>query len=46
MLRMLAMGKWSKDDKRWVKVIDLHGAARKRIGPKRAEPRPRPRPAK
>ena len=45
MLRMLAMGKWSKEDKRWVKLIDLQGAARTRLGPKRARPIQRPRPS-
>lgn len=46
MLRVLALGKWSKDEKKWVKLIDMQSAARVRLGPKRARPNQRPRPAK
>lgn len=46
MLRVLSLGKWSKEEKRWVKLIDMQSAARTRLGPKRARPIQRPRPAK
>jgi len=46
MLRLLALGKWSKEEKTWSKVIDLQSAARTRLGPKRARSTPRPRPSK
>jgi hypothetical protein len=46
MLRVLALGKWSKEEKQWSKVIDLQSAARMRLGPKRARPIRRPRPTK
>lgn len=42
MLRMLALGKWSKDQKRWAKLIDIQNASRTRLGPRRAVPKPRP----
>ena len=46
MLRVLALGKWSNEEKRWTKLIDLQNAARTRLGPKRARPKQRPRPSK
>lgn len=45
MLRLLTVGKWSKEEKRWGKVIDLQSARRIRLDPKRAQPKPRPKPA-
>ena len=46
MLRVLALGKWSKEQKRWAKLIDLQSAGRTRLGPRRADKKPRPRPSK